>query len=818
MGVSEGSSPRTSGGDAGNAVVKAAGNVVVNNAGNDAVNAAGNVEVNVVVKAAGNDGVEARRRRSLGYLPGVDGIRALAIIVVLAFHAGLPGGRGGFLGVDIFFVISGFLITLLLIHEFRTTRAVSFRSFWSRRAKRLLPALFALLIVTAVLLLTVQRRTAISERGDIAAALTYVTNWYQLNIKRSYFAGFGRPPLLRHLWSLAVEEQFYLAWPIVMFGFLRFTKKKKTMTRAFVGLSLASTVLMAALYQRFVVGSRVPDISSVYLRTDTRAAGLLVGAAAGSFFYRVLAGARSRSVLWGERARFGSITDSDIVGMVGLFVTLGCVLLANEGSAWLFRGGFLLVSVGTAAMLIGCTHPRRWLWRRERMSAFLPTFVAKWSPLRWLGQRSYGIYLWHWPIFLFMRPAEDLPRFPSWLVQFGRVGAALLAAEVSYRTIERPFRSSSVVPAFQSESVGGDSKTPPEKEVGQRLPKLWARPSVLALSSLMVGASLAAGLTNAKPTVDPLEATLKANAAELARQQQRLAAGITEPNTVANEVSTTVSGSTASADSSPPSTLPAATTTTMIPWVPLDIRGLSVGDSVQLGAALELQKRFKDQFHIDAETNRQFMAGLDIASTEELSDDVGDVLVIHLGNNGGLDVGVLDNVLKRFDTVPLVVLVNLHVGSRGYVEAINRELVAQTKKHSNVVVADWRSIALANRNALYDDDTHVRPDRAGIYGDLIADTIARECSLEGERRGLPSTLTGETTSTTTTTTSTTTTTLLSTSTTTVAVGDGGDVSDTQQVGLTLDLAGDVGTASASMDPIGPVVYRFALACVRPTKN
>jgi hypothetical protein len=241
----------------------------------------------------------------------------------------------------------------------------------------------------------------------------------------------------------------------------------------------------------------------------------------------------------------------------------------------------------------------------------------------------------------------------------------------------------------------------------------------------------------------------------------------------------------------------------------LDIRGFSIGDSVQLGAALELQKRFKDQFRIDAETNRQFMAGLYIASAEELTDDVGDVLVIHLGNNGGLDTGVLDNVLKRFDTVPLVVLVNLHVGSRGYVESINRELAAQAKKHSNVVVADWRSVALANRDSLYSDDTHVRPDRAGIYGDLIADTIARECSLEGERRGLPSTVSS--------TSSTTTTPPAPPTTTATAVLPIDGAEKNVGAGETLRLAGDSGTATAAIDPSGPIVYRFALACTRPAR-
>jgi peptidoglycan/LPS O-acetylase OafA/YrhL len=731
------------------------------------------------------------RRIALGYLPGLDGIRALGIVAVIAFHAGLPGSAGGFLGVDVFFVVSGFLITTLLIHEFRVDRTIGLRSFWLRRARRLLPALFALLIVVAALLATVARQSARSERGDIVAALAYVSNWYQLSVQRSYFAGFGRPPLLRHLWSLAVEEQFYVVWPLVVFGFLRFTKKKRTMPRAFFVGAFASTVVMIALFQRFVKNPLVDDVSSVYLRTDTRAAGLLIGAAVAAMFYRVLAltaavGGTPSSLI-GSRKRFGKLNHADLLGAVGFVVVVAAMIAANRRTDWLYNGGFLLVSLGTAGLIIGCTHPQRWLFHRRRFDGLVARLrvPAGFAPLQWLGQRSYGLYLWHWPLFQFTRPAEDFPHAPVWFVQASRIIGALIIAEVSFRLIEQPLRHWK---PFGPRSTSGLSTLRSPRVLG------------LTIVVCMLVSALSVRLATVPRVSSDVEAMLKANAQAMKQREARIANGLPEDSAAVVDTAAAVDSVAPIGSSIATTTRVPATTT--IPWKPLDVRGFAVGDSVQLGASVELAKRFRDQFHIDAEVSRNFTAGLDVAVVQASMGDVGDVLVVHLGNNGPIDQKVFDSYLDRFSSVPLIILVNLHVGNRPFVNRINAMLAAEAKKRSNVVVADWRSVAIAHRNVFYDDDTHVRPEFAGIYGDLIADVVARECSLQSERRSAS-----------TTTTTTTTTTLASTTSSSIVTPTSTELPFIVENALV--ASGDNVSAEYSVDPPGPVVFRPSLPCIRP---
>ncbi len=207
----------------------------------------------------------------LSYLPGLDGLRALAVGAVLLYHAGMPWMPGGFLGVELFFVLSGYLITSLLLGEWVAEGRIDLGAFWLRRARRLLPALFLLLAVTLVFAIFFMPDEVAGLRGDTLAASTYVTNWYLAFNQQSYFELVGRPSLLQHLWSLAVEEQFYLLWPLLFIGGMRLLRTRQSMRIATLAGAVASTLLMLALYNPDA------DPSRIYYGTDTRAAGLLIG-------------------------------------------------------------------------------------------------------------------------------------------------------------------------------------------------------------------------------------------------------------------------------------------------------------------------------------------------------------------------------------------------------------------------------------------------------------------------------------------------------------------------------------------------------------
>jgi len=361
------------------------------------------------------DDFEPRRlpagNRPSRYLPALDGLRALAVVSVIAFHAELPKCGGGFLGVEVFFVVSGYLITSLLLDEQRSSGRIDLPRFWLRRARRLLPALFSTLLASLVLSLTVAPDSLSGTRSDSAAALLYVSNWWQIIHHHSYFMDVDRPPLLLHLWSLSVEEQFYLVWPLAVALFGRAAWRR--VPRVALLLGAASTLWMAWLYDP------ASDPTRVYVGSDTRLSGLLLGAALSVF---VPAFAPRERV--GRRTRF----MREALGGFGLMalVWLGARLTSHD--PFLYRGGLLLVDVASAALITG-------LITNTTLSRILGA-----EPWAWLGRRSYGLYLWHWPIFAVTRPEFDLPLQGAPLLAV-RLLLTFVASELCYRFVEQPIRA-----------------------------------------------------------------------------------------------------------------------------------------------------------------------------------------------------------------------------------------------------------------------------------------------------------------------------------------------------------------------------------------
>lgn len=378
--------------------------------------------------------------RPWAYHPGLDGLRALAVVGVWLFHDGRL--RGGYLGVDLFFVLSGFLITSLLLAEHRRAGRIDLGAFWIRRARRLLPALFLVLAGVIGYAFTLAAPTELdSVRADGLATLGYVANWRSIASGLDYWTSFGgaRSPL-EHAWSLAIEEQFYLLWPLLVLAVLRLTRGRRgALLAVCVGLALASAVSMVALFDP-------EDTARAYLGTDTRATALLVGAA---FACRAAPG----RVL----GRPGAVRWLDLAGLLALAALAVAWVLLDGKAPFLYHGGFWLTQLAVLVLIVVAT---------EAPTSRLSRALA-WGPLVAIGRVSYGVYLWHWPVFVVLRPervgALDLFGVDGLGLSLLRALATAALAIASYRLVEQPIRARGlgrgralvIVPATLALIVGG---------------------------------------------------------------------------------------------------------------------------------------------------------------------------------------------------------------------------------------------------------------------------------------------------------------------------------------------------------------------------
>jgi peptidoglycan/LPS O-acetylase OafA/YrhL len=355
----------------------------------------------------------------LGYVKGLDGVRAFAVGAVMAFHAGVTHVTGGFLGVDVFFCLSGFLITSLLLGEVRHTGTIRLGAFWARRARRLLPALFLVLCFVGLYAwLAAPAGAYPGLRLDSLATLLYVANWHFILEGQSYFQAALAPSPLTHTWSLAIEEQFYLVWPLVVLGLVKLRRSPALVLAVAVGGALASTVWMAWLHR----GGGDP--TRLYYGTDTHAMTMLTGAALAAALALVARGRDTMSI----RARGAAGVVVQVLGLAGAAVLAAMALKVTGTTPWLYKGGFLLAGVATAGVLLSVVAAPRG-----------PLGVALGvGPIRFVGRISYGLYLWHFPLFLWL-DHERTGLYGLRLLAL-RAVATLAVATASFYLVERPIR------------------------------------------------------------------------------------------------------------------------------------------------------------------------------------------------------------------------------------------------------------------------------------------------------------------------------------------------------------------------------------------
>jgi len=578
------------------------------------------------------------------YIHSVDGLRAVAVLAVLLYHLGIDWIPGGFLGVDLFFVISGYVITGLILDSIARSGTLDLRAFYLSRIRRLLPALIAMLVFTTLFIGVYAPETVRRFVADIPYVLTGSMNWALVARQQDYFEAIGRPPLLQHTWSLAVEAQFYLIWPLVLLFILKYFGKKN-IPYAALGIALASGIALFAYSVR--IDTQESAISHVYFGTDTHSIGLFLGSAL--------------AVSWQPQNLTREITKRaqdfvDLIGVVGFLGLLSTFLFINESDPTLYRIAFPLSALFGCATLISVVHPA---------SRFAPILSTR--PLIWIGERSYGIYLWHWIVFQLTRPSIDLVG-DDWALYALRVLIVFALADISLRYIEIPVRRG----YFELWFRGMKYRT--------KAVRLRQKLSTMAAIFLTISATSLVSM-NAIERAD-----------QIAAQEQAAAQEANEGGVDQVITSTDTPGL----------------------WV--------TGDSVILGIRNVLAQYERIEL-INARVGRQIGELIEVAKTDQQF--VGNSpVVLNLGNNNRLIESDVISLMEIVKNQPRIIVVNTAV-PRSWKD-LNNELIRKVvSQYPNATIIDWDQISTNHPEYFATDGVHLNPPGVNAYVSAIREGLQK---------------------------------------------------------------------------------------------
>lgn len=576
------------------------------------------------------------------YIHSVDGLRAVAVLAVLLYHLGIDWIPGGFLGVDLFFVISGYVITGLILDSIARSGTLDLRAFYLSRIRRLLPALVAMLVFTTLFIGVYAPETVRRFVSDIPYVLTGSMNWALVAREQDYFESIGRPPLLQHTWSLAVEAQFYFIWPLVLLFILKYFGKKNI---SFAALAIAIASGVALFAYSVQIDTQQSAISHVYFGTDTHSIGLFLGSAL--------------AVSWQPQNLTREISKraQDFIDLIGVFGFLGLLstfLFINENDPTLYRIAFPLSALFGCATLISVVHPA---------SRFAPLLSTR--PLIWIGERSYGIYLWHWIVFQLTRPSIDLVG-DDWALYALRVLIVFALADISLRYIEIPVRRG----YFELWFRGMKYRTKAVR-LRQKVSTLAAVLLTLAATSLV--------------SIDAMDRADQIAAQEKLAAEQANEGGIDQVIT----------------DAQTPGL-----------WV--------TGDSVILGIRNVLAKYERIEL-INARVGRQIGELIEVTRTDQQF--VGDSpVVLNLGNNNRLVEAEIVELMEIVKAQPKIIVVNTAV-PRSWKDLNNQLIREVTSRYPNTILVDWDQISSNHPEYFATDGVHLNPPGVNAYVSAIREVL-----------------------------------------------------------------------------------------------
>lgn len=597
------------------------------------------------------------------YIAGLDGLRAFSVLAVIAYHLHFKWAQGGLLGVEIFFVLSGYLITDQILMEWKIHNRLSVKQFWIRRMRRLLPAMIFMLILVALWLAITDISRLQTLTGDFISSILYINNWYLIFHNVSYFESFGPPSPIGHLWSLAIEEQFYVIWPIVLLVGIYFIPQRGKLMLGILLSAALSVIAMAIIYEPGA------DPSRVYYGTDTRAFAILIGAALAIIWPS-----------WKHRRRISSAARDllDVSGLIGIIMLFILVYITNQFDDWLYPWGFLYLSVVTAVLIAILVHPAN---RLEKIMG---------NPLfSWIGKRSYSLYIWHYPVITLSTPTIDTDG-TSYLRIALQLLVTVIISSLSYRYIEDPIRRG----IFR---VRLDSYSKQHSTVYKRGISM-----VLIASMMLVLAAWRTDVSKSEQIVsDPITASNQEQV-----QPEHLNDESTSSSGRENVIPDTISSN--PTDHHQKNTVTNQKAITMI------------GDSVILDAKPYLEKEYTN-IHVDGQIGRQMSQAQSIIEDLKGKGTLGHIIVLELGTNGVFSKNQLQSLLASLQNSQ-VYLVNTRV-PRAWQDSVNNSIRTMADEFKNVHIVDWYTASENQDQWFYSDGVHLKPEGAKSFTDLLMNTI-----------------------------------------------------------------------------------------------
>ena len=608
------------------------------------------------------------------YLPSIDSLRAIAVIAVIIYHIDANYLPGGFLGVDLFFVLSGYLISSLIIKEYKSTGTVNLYNFYVRRARRLLPAVY--FMITVVLIIITLFNGVLLKKSYLDALFGYIysSNWWYIFHKLDYFDSFGSQSPFKHLWSLAIEEQFYMFFPLIFLLFNRKSKSNNSNSKLnknfiYVVLSLILVSLIA-----HILLFDINNINRIYFGTDTRAFSLLVGVV-GAILYPM--------DRLSERTTKKDNMIYSIVSLVSILVLIGIMINTSEYNTWLYRGGFLLVAI--IGLIIIISSGRQYTFMSKLLS---------FKPFVLIGKISYSLYLWHFPILVVTTPVSEIGN-PNLFYVTLRIVLIFLVATGSYMFVETPIRKLGFVNYINL--------------LFKRIMKFKNNTKKIIFASIaLVAVVFTMGVFGKSvPYLSTAFVTEMSN-----NKESQFISNNNENNTNNSSEHKNDNNNNQEGNKSEDKKYSSL---------------LVIGDSLTVDIGEKIKEKYPGAI-IDGKISRQLTAATALADQYANYNNENTAVIFQLGTNGFFTESQVEELVKKFDKADIY-FVNVKV-PRTWEKTVNKELDALKERHSDITIIDWYSVANNNQNYFEPDKVHLNSEGVETMVSLIEKSLKHPVEIK----------------------------------------------------------------------------------------